>query len=42
MIILNEISNRLIISQAMVEDFVLISSDEKFKEYDIKLLWKES
>lgn len=29
--------DRLLISQALVEDFVLISVDEKFKFYDVPL-----
>lgn len=32
--------DRIIIAQSMSEDFVLISSDEKFKYYGIKLIWK--
>lgn len=32
--------DRLIIAQSIVEDLVIISSDEKFKEYEIKLIWK--
>ncbi len=31
--------DRLIISQAIVEDMTLISSDPQFKHYDVKLLW---
>lgn len=33
--------DRLIISQSIVEDLVLISSDDKFKGYEVKLLWEE-
>lgn len=32
--------DRLIISQSLSESLILISSDEKFKDYGIKLLWK--
>lgn len=32
--------DRLIIAQSISEDLVLISSDEKFKYYKIKLLWE--
>ena len=31
--------DRLIISQAINNDFTLISRDEYFKDYDVKLLW---
>lgn len=31
--------DRLIISQAIVEDMTLISSDPQFKYYPVKLLW---
>ena len=31
--------DRLIISQAIVEDLTLISSDPQFKNYPVKLLW---
>lgn len=31
--------DRLIISQAMVEDIPVISSDDKFSLYDIKRIW---
>ena len=31
--------DRLLISQAINNDFTLISRDEYFKDYDVKLLW---
>lgn len=31
--------DRLIISQAMVEDMILISKDTVFADYDVQLLW---
>lgn len=32
--------DRLIISQALVEDFLIVTSDETIKQYDVKALWK--
>lgn len=31
--------DRLLISQASVDDFTLLSKDSIFKEYDVKVLW---
>jgi PIN domain nuclease of toxin-antitoxin system len=31
--------DRMIISQAMVEDLTIVTADPKFSEYAVKLLW---
>lgn len=31
--------DRMLISQAMVEDMTIVTADRKFGEYDVKLLW---
>ena len=31
--------DRMLISQAMVEDMTIVTADRKFQEYDVKLLW---
>lgn len=36
----NDPFDRLIISQAMVEDLTIISKDRFFDKYDIKLVWE--
>lgn len=32
--------DRLILSQAMIEDLTILSSDEKFDQYGVRTLWK--
>ncbi len=31
--------DRMLISQAMVEDMTVVTADPKFSEYDVKVLW---